>query len=177
VKRIRLAALALALGLACVGCGDDPEPEFSPPETTSPAPTETETTSDPPEPEKLSPEETVRAWVDARNEAMASGDVSGLRSLSAPTCSSCEDQIDPIKQVHDAGGYFKTKGWRVKRSHLDSQSGSHATVSAALILEGGRTVPAQGAEPVDYPSEKRIAVFEMAKRRGTWTVTLIGFVR
>ena len=72
MKRSPLAALALMLALACAGCSDDdPEPRFGPPESTSPAPTETGTTSEPPEP--LDPEETVRAWVEARNTALRTG--------------------------------------------------------------------------------------------------------
>ena len=73
VKRSPLAALALMLALACASCSDDdPEPRISPPESSSPAPTETETTSEPPE--ALDPEETVRAWVEARNVARARDD-------------------------------------------------------------------------------------------------------
>ena len=72
MKRSPLAALALMLALAGAACNDDdPEPRFGPPESTSPAPTETETTSE--APDRLDPEETVRAWVKARNVTVADG--------------------------------------------------------------------------------------------------------
>ena len=80
MKRSPLAALALLLALACAACNDDdPEPRFGPPESTSPAPTETETTSEPPEP--LDPEETVRAWVEAQNLALRTGETQDVRAL------------------------------------------------------------------------------------------------
>ena len=86
MKRSPLAALALLLALACASCSDDePEPKFGPPESTSPAPTETDTTSEPPEP--LDPEETVRAWVEARNAAIAGqARRRTCRPLSADDC-------------------------------------------------------------------------------------------
>jgi hypothetical protein len=176
VKRSPLAALALLLALACASCSDDdPEPKIAPPESSSPAPTETETTSEPPEP--LDPEETVRAWVEARNVAMATGEVTDLQALSADDCTSCVDQIEPIKQIYEAGGHFETMGWRVKSSTIDTQTSSTATVSTALIIAGGRTFPERGADPVVYGEEKRIAIFEMGRTNGTWSVTLIGFAR
>jgi len=180
VTRSPLAALALMLALmlalACAACNDDdPEPRFGPPESTSPAPTETETTSEPPD--ALDPQGTVVAWVEARNTALATGNVTQLQALSAPGCSSCKDQIEPIQQVHEAGGHFETKGWHVKKSRVDSLSRSRASVSTALVLAGGRTVPEAGADPVEYAQEKRIAIFELSNTNGAWSVTLIGFLR
>ena len=81
MKRSPLAALALMLALACAACNDDdPEPRFGPPESTSPAPTETETTSQAPDP--LDPEETVRAWVKARNVTVRTADSTAVYALS-----------------------------------------------------------------------------------------------
>ena len=70
MKRTPLAALAVLMAVGCAGCSDDPEPDFAPPESTSPAPTDPTTSSTTEEPERLSPEETVRAWVEARNIAV-----------------------------------------------------------------------------------------------------------
>ena len=113
MKRPLLAALAVLALVVCAGCNDDPEPDFAPPESTSPAPTTPPTTSEPPEPERLSPEETVRAWVEARNALMLTGNASKIDSLSAANCTTCADQIDPLKAVLRAGGRFETDGWRV----------------------------------------------------------------
>jgi hypothetical protein len=176
LKRTRLAGLAVALALACVACSDDPEPKLSPPESSSPAPTETETTSEPPEPKPLNPEETVRAWVEARDVLMLTGEASGVEGLSARSCTTCADQINPLKAVHRAGGSFETRGWRVVRSQVDSTSATRAQVTAGLAMAGGTTYPRADAEPVNYSPEKRIAVFKLTRAGGTWTVQMIGFL-
>ena len=81
------AAFLLALGLA--GCsGGDPEPKIArtPTDTASSSPISPTASSTPAV--ALTPEETVRAWVEARNALMASGDDSESRSLTSDSCRS-----------------------------------------------------------------------------------------
>ena len=170
MTRTRLAALALALGLACASCSDDPEPKFSPPESTSPAPTETETTSEPPEPEPLDPEETVRAWVKARNVTVRTGDADAVYGLSTRSCESCSNSIEPVREVYAKGGRLETFGWRVKSVERRPDFASTGNVAAAIVFAAGRTFPTEGAEPIAYEQEKRILVFRLAHVEDAWKI-------
>lgn len=177
MNRAALAALTLCCLVPLVACDDDPEPDIAPPDTSSAAPTEPTTEPPTTPPVKLSPEETVRAWVEARNDALATGDFGDMQALSATECSSCAEQVKGIKRVYDAGGSFKTRGWRVQAASVESESATRARISTALVLAGGTTIPSEGAEPIQYQQEKRIALFDLGRRNGQWLLTLIGFVR
>ena len=82
-RRGALVVVALLCGLAA--CNDDPAPNIPDPTTSSTSPSVSDsvsstTATDPPE--ALTPEETVRAWVAARNAALTSGDTSEVRALT-----------------------------------------------------------------------------------------------
>ncbi|GEP38195.1 hypothetical protein NPS01_18580 [Nocardioides psychrotolerans] len=70
--------------------------------------------------EVLGPEETVRAWVAARNEALTDGDVEAVTALSQSQCSSCENLISPIVETYERGGRYMTAGWSVLRTKAAS---------------------------------------------------------
>ena len=178
MTRTPLAALALVAALACAGCNDDdPRPDFAPPESTSPAPTTPPTTSEPPEPERLSPEETVRAWVEARNLGLKTGRLTQVRELSAPNCTSCNDLIDPIEDVYEAGGEFRTRGWSIAGLNVKKADSRRAEIQVALDVAGGQTIQEAGGEPVSYPPENGIAIFELASNDDErWAVSLLGFL-
>jgi hypothetical protein len=177
---VRRSRTAFALGvvgplLVLGGCsGDDPEPKFAPTETTSPSesgsPSATVTEV------ALGPVATVRAWVEAQNEAMASGDTTSVRALSAEPCPACDGLIDPIEKVYAAGGYFKTKGWHVNTAKQARSGGSSALVNAAVTIAGGKTVNAAGQEPVVYAVDRNIIRFKLVRDRSQWLVSFIGFV-
>ncbi|WP_218029510.1 DUF6318 family protein, partial [Nocardioides szechwanensis] len=161
-----------------VGCSDDdrephvdPTPSTSTTTTTSPTPDPTPTVA------PLGPVETVKAWVQARNLAMSDGDVAPVRALSAPECQSCSDLIDPIEKTYERGGHYETKGWRVVRTKVTSEDAAKVEVVAGLELGGGRTFHSPTADPVVYPSEKRIGIFELTRSNDQWRIALIGFAR
>ncbi len=72
MRRFAMYAATLAMVPALAGCGGDPEPQFTP--SQSPSATASASPSADPTPKALSREATVRAWVEARNAALASGD-------------------------------------------------------------------------------------------------------
>jgi len=153
-------------------CDDDPRPRIGPPESTSPAPTDPSSST----PESLGPKETVRAWVEARNYALNTGDVAQVRDLSAASCETCTDLIDPIAEVYKEGGRFETEGWTIASSNVSKQKGRRAEVQVALDVAGGRTTESAGAKPVEYPPEKRIAVFKLNRIEKAWRVSFLGFL-
>lgn len=163
MTQVRLAATLAALTLVLVGCSDDdPEPEVDPTPSTS-----TTATTRTPDPTltvaPLGPVETVEAWVEARNLAMSEGDMAPVRALSAPGCQSCSDLIDPIEKTYEGGGHYETEGWRVVRAKVTSEEPAGVEVVAGLELAGGRTFHSPTAEPVVYPSEKRIGIFKLTR--------------
>jgi hypothetical protein len=169
VKRSPLAALALLLALACASCSDDdPEPKIAPPESSSPAPTETETTSEPPEP--LDPEETVRAWVEARNVTVHTGNAKAVYGLSTDGCTTCSNSVEPIRQVYKDGGRLETFGWRVQSVERKPDFDSSGNVAAALVFTAGRTFPTANADPVVYDEEKHILLFRLKQDGQQWKI-------
>ncbi|MDF1602764.1 DUF6318 family protein [Nocardioides sp. YIM 152315] len=159
-----------ALGLA--GCSDDdPEPKFSPP--SSEAPTSSSTSA---APVLDDPSEAFRAWVDARNTAVRTGDTTDVRSLSADGCRTCENSISPIEKVYEDGGEYDTEGWIVDSSIVKERSETRAKVSAAVTYAAGETVPSAGADPVRYDVERHIMLIDMSMVDRTWLVSDIGYV-
>ncbi|GEP39527.1 hypothetical protein NPS01_31900 [Nocardioides psychrotolerans] len=168
----RCVAVAL-LGALLVGCSDDePRPKMAP--TQSAAPT-TSSSVDPtptePPPEVLGPEDTVRAWVAARNETVQSGDSDAVYTLSATDCATCRDSVEPVRDVYVAGGRYETFGWRIAALKLDDKSASSSpAVNVGLVYSAGRTFPDASAEPILYDTERHIVTFRLAREAGVWKV-------
>ncbi len=175
---VRSVAVGVLAAGFLAGCSDDaPRPRMAPSPTSSPSPTSAPTTPAPsPTAAALGPEETVRAWVAARNVTVQNGDSTEVYALSTADCTTCQDSIEPVVEVYRAGGRFETVGWKVVKSRVVESSGRAAEVSAALLYESGRTIPSKGAEPVLYEEDRRIAVFRLGRREGSWLVTFVGYL-
>ncbi len=180
MKRIRVAAAAMSLALAAGGCSDDPEPEFAPPEpsaSTSNAESEEPTdvpTSEPPE--ALSPEDTVRAWVEARNVAVRTGRTDEVYALSTENCETCRNSVEPVETVYDNGGRYETSGWRVQNVATTPKFGNNGEVVAAVIFEAGRTFPDAESAPVSYNEEKHIMLFRLGGSPPNLRVQFVGYI-
>ncbi len=165
------AAVTLVLGVAACS-SDDPEPRVAPP--TSSAPSSASTS---PIAAAAKPTAVVRNWVDAQNAALATGDTSALRALSAETCRGCADFVRPIEQVYRRGGHFSTRGWRVAAAEARDGSSDPIVVDVGVAIAGGTTVPAAGADPVHYGPQKRIMLFKLVHRATGLAVSFVGFVQ
>jgi hypothetical protein len=168
--------LVAALLAACLlgACGDgDPKPDIPDPTPTgSPATPASADSSAAPE----SPEDAVRAWVNSRNVALASGDTAELRSLTDASCESCLSLITSIEDVYAAGGHYETTGWDVKSAKARSTSTARPTVDAAVVFAGGTTVNSAGDEPVRYGPENHIMVFKLHRAGDSLVVDFVGFL-
>lgn len=178
-RRAGLLVVSVLLALVVSGCdGGDPEPEFSDEVSLSPSGSSSPTTS--PSPSKtatpLTPVQTVRAWVKARNVTVQTGDTTEVYALSAADCDTCRDSVEPVADVHDSGGRYDTHGWRVVKAVKDLDFRSNRSVIAALIYTAGRTWPSEGAEPVEYGVEKRLAMFELVREGDRWLIDALIYV-
>lgn len=178
MSRLVRAGVAAVLGALLVGCSDDPRPKMASSPSASPTVSEAPSTDPTPSqaPDVLGPEETVRAWVEARNETVQGGSSDAVYALSSRDCTTCRDSIEPVTDVYEAGGRFETTGWTVVRTRLVDGSGRAAKVSTALIYESGRTFPTGGASPITYVDQRRIATFELRRDANTWAVSFIGYL-
>lgn len=174
-----LGAALLLAGLlsTVVGCDDEPKPDIADPSpsSTSPSPSETETNpATSPTPAALTPEETVRAWVDARNLALQDGDTTAVRALSSDECRSCEELIKTIERTYAAGGSFDTPGWSI--AGIEQTSDQPIKVTAGIDIAGGTTIPVAGGEPVTYEAEKRAVRFQLLDSADGLQVSLVLFL-
>lgn len=173
-------ATVVVLAATLVSCSDDdPEPKIGDPTPSAPSTSATvpETVSGSPSVTPgVGPEETVRAWVDARNVALQDGDTSVVSALGATSCGTCEDSLQPIREVYANGGHFETTGWKVLAAKVDEQTETKAKVSAGVEYAAGRTFPNADADPVSYDSEKHVLVFRLELDEGTWRVSFIGYL-
>ncbi|MEV7431065.1 hypothetical protein AB0N29_15725 [Nocardioides sp. NPDC092400] len=168
-----LAALSLSVALVLSGCSDDPEPKVAPEPSALNSPA---TASPSGHASGLGPEGVVRAWVEARNEALEEGNTTAVRKLSSPSCKTCEDLLRPIETVHAEGGEFDTPGWRVAGTNIKREGRGQIEIDTALIYASGSTTPSAGAEPVRYGEEKHIAVFRLVRADEIWLVDFIGYL-
>ncbi|HEU4812301.1 MAG TPA: DUF6318 family protein, partial [Nocardioides sp.] len=172
VSRSRTAfALGLVVPLLVVGgcSNDEPQPRIAPSE--SPSPTDSSSA-----PAPMGPVQTVRAWVEARNVALSTGDTSAVRELSHADCKPCEGLIEPIERIYAAGGHFETKGWSVVKAKLRKAHGATAVVDTGITISGGATVSEAGADPVDYQAENHVVVFRLRPVGDGWQLSFLGFL-
>ncbi|WP_155992824.1 DUF6318 family protein [Nocardioides sp. URHA0020] len=172
--RAVLALSSLLPVLLLAGCSDDePQPKFGPtPSATAPTSASTASSSA----AALGPEETVRAWVDAQNIALRTGDTSRLEALSHDPCKTCDQFIDPIAQVYSDGGSFQGGAWTVAAAKARSQTESRTVVDVGVEVDGGSTKKSSQAQPVKYEADKHIMEFRLVADGDDWAISFIGFL-
>ena len=177
MTRLRCALAALVVVGALGGCSDDdPEPKVDDPTpSVSSGPTESVSVSPTVSP-ALTPKEAVKAWVDAQNEALSTGSTDALRALAAPDCQGCDDFPEPIEEVFAAGGSYEGGEWKLIHSNVESSSPSAASLTAAVTIASGTTIPEAGAEPVTYEAQNHLMSFELVPEGGGWRFSAIAFV-
>jgi len=121
----------------------------------------------------LGSKETVRAWVEAWNGALRSGDTSSLRQLETSDCRNCADLSSVIDDVVAAGGSFSGGAWSIVTSKAVDMTDSRVKVNVAMAVDEGSTVNEAGADPVYFEADKRIVVYELELSGGTWLIDVI----
>jgi hypothetical protein len=169
--------LATLLAACLLGAcsDDDPKPNVADPTASAPSSMSATARTPPLTPTPaLSAEDTVRAWIDARNQALRNGDTTAVDNLSTPDCRSCEELNKVIGEVYAAGGHFHTAGWTIDSIKKKPRS-KPTVVDTALTFAAGQTVPSAGAGPVSYDEEKHIVSFQLVGSEGMYRVQLVLF--
>jgi hypothetical protein len=177
--RTRWALATLLAACLLGGCSeDDPEPkvgsdptpsESSSMPTVSPSPTVTPTVV-------VSPQDTVAAWIAAENEALRTGSTQALQDLAARHCRGCDNFVEPIEKVYNAGGSYMGGDWTLVNSHVESASSSATKLSAAVQIADGTTIPEAGADPVRYEAQNHLMTFELVQEGGAWRFSVVAFI-
>ena len=142
--RRHLATSVLAPLLLLAACGeDDPEPQIpEPPATATPTASESSTTA------RESPEDFIRRWVEANTQMQNTGDVAEYVDLSR-RCRSCVETATRVESFYKAGGYVRTKGWRLRS--IRKRPSSSDTAVYDLHIESS---PTRYRESADAPIQR-----------------------
>ncbi|MDO9495932.1 MAG: DUF6318 family protein, partial [Nocardioides sp.] len=116
------------------------------------------------------PEQAVRAWVDARNVTVQTGETTAVDALIAPTCETCRNSVDAVVRIYEQGGHYETSGWTVLKSRVVTESQQSAELSVDLLYDSGRTFPSAGADPITYREERHTAIFRLRREESGWLV-------
>jgi len=176
---IRAVAVGAAASLLVVGCSqDEPRPKMAPTPSARPSASASPSAEPPPSntPEPLGPEETVRAWIGARNEAIGNGESSKVLALTSSKCKSCRDLLNPFLKLYERGGSVTTTGWKVEKANRKPDFATTREVLAAVQFGDGTTVTHEGADPTYFAAEKHIMQFLLAGSIAGWSVDQIVFL-
>ncbi|HET6986564.1 MAG TPA: hypothetical protein VFI00_08100 [Kribbella sp.] len=175
MSRTRWVLAALLAACLLGACSDDdPKPDIADPtpSANSSSPTADTSSALP----STTPQDAIQAWVAAENEALATGSTDDLRNLAAPGCNGCDGFPKPIEDVYAAGGSFAGGLWKLVNSHVETNFGSAAHLTAAVRIAGGTTTSAAGADPVRYGPQHHLMSFDLTMQEGGWRFSAISFV-
>lgn len=173
----RTRSVLATLLVACVlgACSDDdPKPDIEDPTPSAASSSAGVSTSPTTSPSvRLTPDETVKAWVNAWNAALQSGDTGPLAEHETSDCRNCADLARVIEDVVAAGGSFSGGEWTIVSTKTIRVSDKRVKVNVALSVAAGSTINSAGEDPVTYEADKRIAVYELEERSGIWLIDAI----
>jgi len=175
VRSLRLALgslLPAAILFAGSACSGDPSAEPST-SASNPSPSSSPTQSATTTPKPKTPIGFVRAWVDAENAAINSGDVKPLLAFEAPSCFNCRQLLKPITRIYGAGGFIHSKGWQIKRPNLVDAGGSKALVTM-LIITSVEVVKLSHDSPIRHHKPDRLGFsVTLTPKAEAWRITQV----
>ena len=177
MKRLCLLMALLLIGFS--GCSEDePQPKFEPAPSTSSTSTPPSTpppTTEPPV-KKLSPEETVEAWVKGLNHAYDTGDISLAEEVITSGCTTCQEFLKNAPGIYAAGGYVETEGWVIKGKPFHREREGSTEVIAPMLWSASINVFSKGEAPVKAPASKQIMYFQLERAGDSWDIAELGVI-
>lgn len=168
------ALVALACGLAACddGTGDIPPVEKTP-EVSTGSKSPSATTSTAAATPDLEPVEVVKAWADAINSAIRTGDVQKGLSLATKDCQDCQNELQPIADFYASGGTISGGRVTIVNAKVLDSSADTATVAASVDKAGGATKTSAGARPASYEADKYIEEYTLRRSDDRWWIAKI----
>ena len=113
----------------------------------------------------------VRYYIATINQAMATGNTTGLSLLSGGDCDSCAAVAQRIGRVYRAGGKLVGRGWRVKTMQVvPDQPRQRPLIDVGLKLSPQVVIKQTGAAPVHFKGGQLPLTFHLSWRSGGWVV-------
>lgn len=170
-------AAGLVVGLAALllaGCGGGGSAtsvgaagESSGAASVSPAPSapEPSAAASPAGDSRAAVEQAVRAYLDAANVAMATGDTAALRALSTPECS-CLRLAESIEELYGSGGRAEGARWDLEDFTVVDVTGASASVRVGFLAPGYQEI---GRTPKSIPSQRFASLVSLTLDSG-WRI-------
>ncbi|HWU23991.1 MAG TPA: hypothetical protein VN088_20820 [Nocardioides sp.] len=149
------ALLALVVLVLVAGCGAADPPAADP--------TPTVASSSTPPAKQLSPEQTVRAWVQGYNRFAQTGAEARVDQLTASGCAMCRSLTGSVAQVINAGGGYRGGDWVVVKAKVASRHDDTTIVDAAVRANAGWTKEAAGEPFKRFGSDRYILEFTVRR--------------
>lgn len=178
--------------LSAAGCGAGPEgqalpaaasdptasPSLSPP-APSPSPSP-ESTPEPTRPEGAGQEDLAGAqafalyWIAIANHALASGDVSTLRKISADSCKTCTARIDDIEKAYEDGGRIEGGALlATDSSGAPVEQGTTPSIAVDVDVSAEKIVNRAGHVADQFPKDRIRMIFFLDRTDSSWKVARI----
>ena len=115
----------------------------------------------------------VLYWIDVLNYAGATGDVGGLRSISAQRCAGCAGVIGTMRRAYADGGRIVGGAWQLpllgqyEPTRGDYAFAGRVKVGAQQLLNG------QGDVTRKYAGGQLVAVFQVARSSRGWRMAWV----
>ena len=173
---MRNAIAVIAALLALIACSADAEPETEPaPTAASPPPLKPTTTAHAALPS--TPEDAIRAWVEASDLMQATGETSVFLSLSTDDCEPCLATAQRIVDIYEAGGSAESPQTevvsiqgRVTNDDFRYITATTTSPTTAVVNENGLTRK--------FPGGPEILSFQLEGHGATnWRIKHVEIVR
>lgn len=162
-----VVVLAVLGGTVLGGCANDsPEPR----KTLASSSPDASVSESPGEAAPESPTAFLPRWVAASNEMQNSGEINDYLQMSKG-CGSCRDVAERVEAAFSAGGFFRTRGWRVL--DITDRTTDDARPILDLRVDSAPTTlrESAGGQLVRYPGGDFTYRFRlMSDGSGSWTV-------
>jgi len=148
------------------GCSDDPKPGT----LNTPSATPTSTTASPtPTTPEAQIEATMRAYFEATNDAIKSGDVTELKSFSSSGCP-CRRVVKSITKTARTGGRFEGLRYDVQSIKVHDVEGNTGLAEVLAKLPPYKVFDGDGAVTEDSPGGKLHTDFSLVRSGDRWII-------
>ncbi|MDT0203001.1 hypothetical protein [Nocardioides sp. AE5] len=128
---------------------------------------------------EVTPEEVARAWFDAYNDALLSGDTTRMRAMFIEGCGTCEALADQVERFYGAGGgmRFAETPYTPSNFEVMNADAESTTLSFDLAIAAGESASSSDAEVVTFDAEQERWAIAIRERSGRLLLEQIGEIQ